>query len=111
MKKLIAALIIMLIAAALIPAAPARAGENFVLHDSAARAFFSNTDENIVTEVRVLAGETYQRTPPEFKTAQLEISISLYQYDRTICPTGTECSAPLLLTNGLTLLRAPSPGL
>ena len=109
-KRGIGLMIIMLVATALIWPLPAQAGENFVGHGTAAGAFFSSTDENIVTEVRVGAGESYQRTPPEFKAAQLEIGVSLYQYDRTICPTGTECPAPLLLANGLLLLRAPSPG-
>jgi hypothetical protein len=103
-------MIMMLVATALIPSSPALAGENFVGHGSAAGAFFSSTDEKIVTEVRVGAGESYQHTPPEFKAAQLELAVSLYQYDRTICPTGTECPAPILLANGLLLLRAPSPG-
>jgi hypothetical protein len=110
-ERITGLIIIMLVVTALTPSSPALAGENFVLHDSAARAFFSSTDENIVTEVRVLADESYQHTPPEFKAAQLEIFVSLYQYDRTICPTGTECPAPLLLANGLILLGAPSPGL
>ena len=110
-RRLTHLIILMLIVAALIPSTPARAGENFVGHGSAAGAFFSSTQGNIVSEVRVGALKGYQHTPPEFKAALLEIVVSLYQYDRTICPSGTECPAPILLANGLIVLRAPSPGL
>jgi hypothetical protein len=93
-----------------LPSTPIAAGENFLGHGSAAGAFFTSTDGTIITEVRVGGLEGYQHTLPEFKAALLEIGVSIYQYDRTICPTGTECPAPLLLANGLVLLRAPSPG-
>jgi hypothetical protein len=110
-KRGMGLIVIMLVATALISPSPAQAGENFVGHGSAVGAFFFSTNANIVTEVRVGAGESYQHTPPEFKATQLEIFVSLYQYDRTICPTGTECPAPILLANGLIVLRTASPGL
>jgi hypothetical protein len=110
-RRLTLPIILMLIVTALISSTSARAGENFVAHGSAAGAFFSSTNGNIVSEVRVGALKGYQHIPPDFKAALLEMAVGLYQYDRTICPSGTECPAPILLANGLIVLRAPNPGL